>query len=169
MDEAPEHRDFRNGCAAPCVRCWTGLDGHLGAGKPEDIQSLRSTVIFCSGQRRDATPTFFVKRADSHSFTSRVTRGCMRVSADADAAARRNRRRCRFIQSMPRLARADTRDTSESIQYLVALSFFSEPGPGPTARWRMRRRRTSVQQDAPTLIRLMMQRPWAIASNVGAL
>ena len=129
------------------------------AGEPDDIQSLRSTVIFVLGnaghdpdvlrETRRLAQLHVSGNTPLHPSLADVTLQLAAIEGDAAL----------YDQYLAR--RADTRDTSESIRYLVALSFFSDPelvnrtlayATSPNIR----------TQDAPTLIRLMMQRPWAM-------
>ena len=124
VDE-PLRPPFQDGFAAPCVRCWTGLDGRR-AGEPEDIQSLRSTVIFTLGNAGHDPDVLREARRLAQLHVSGATRlhasiadvTLQLAAIEGDAAL--------YDQY---LARMGGRATSESLQYLARCPSL------PTRNW----------------------------------
>ena len=135
-------------------------------GETDDVQSLRSAVIFTMGNAgRDPEVLREARRLAGLHVTDAAPaapeprrRGAAAAAIDGDAAL--------YDRYLARMA-GSARIPGEQLQYLAALAFFTDPA----LRKRTLAYATSSNirtQDAPTLIRLLMQRPVGACGHMGA-
>jgi alanyl aminopeptidase len=129
-------------------------------GETEETQSLRSTVIFTLGNAgrdpevlREAQRLARIHTTGADRLHSSLADTTLQIGAlDGDAAL--------YEQYMSRMEA--TASAAEKRQYLIALAFFSDPNL--LARTLALATSTNIRtQDAPALIRALMQRPPASA------
>ena len=132
------------------------------SGEAEDVQSLRSMVIFTLGNAgRDPDVLREARRLAGLHLTGDARLHPSIADSTLQLAAIEGNAEL-YEQYFARMT--DSSSGTDPRQYRVALSFFSDPEL--VKRTLAYATSTEIRsQDAPTLIRLLMQRPWASAAT----